>query len=341
MRYVRRTVFVLVFTLFATAASAGRQQHGPVILCYHIVGSTDHGIHSISRETFLEQMRYLNEHGYRVISLSELYERMSRGGELPLNTVVVTVDDGWRSTMTEVLPIMRRFGFPFTAFIYPRFVAGGGSEVAGSLSWDEIRTLVNEGVDVQSHTYSHAFLTRARQRSRSATDYAKWLWRELAGSREAIEKQIGRPVRFLAYPYGDYDTRVAQAAAAAGYAAAVTCNHGPIQIGDDVYRLRRYAIDRTTTLEAFKRYVANAGKPVVRKRAEKITLRRPKPKSDAVPLAVTASAYGFTAARAETLAKYPVDSERRHSSAATSARVDAIMPNRREIAIVVEESEET
>jgi peptidoglycan/xylan/chitin deacetylase (PgdA/CDA1 family) len=188
-----RSLFALALLLLMTtplfAAKRSRNERGPVILCYHVVSESNQGIHSITRETFVQQMRYLKDHGYRVISLAELSDLLSRREPLPKNTVVVTVDDGWRSTLTEVLPVMQKLGFPFTAFIYPRFVGGGGS----SLSWDEIRSLLKAGVDIQSHTYSHAFLTRKRQRSRSAAQYSSWLWRELAGSREVIEKNIGRP----------------------------------------------------------------------------------------------------------------------------------------------------
>jgi peptidoglycan/xylan/chitin deacetylase (PgdA/CDA1 family) len=220
------------------------------------VESPRDSIHSITRATFAKQMAYLAENGYRVISLSQLGAHLSgSAGPLPANAVVVTVDDGWRSTLTEVAPVMRRYGFPFTAFIYPRFIGNGGS----SLSWNDVRTLMRGGADIQSHTYSHAFLTRRRQRSRSSAQYAEWLRHELRGSRAVIEKEIGRPVKFLAYPYGDYDTNVARAAAAAGYSAALTCNEGPIVAGADAYRLRRFAIDRTTTFEQFRNYVGRSG----------------------------------------------------------------------------------
>lgn len=299
MRSHRTILLALALFSFATAAYAARgREVGPIILCYHDVGEGS-GLHTISRDTFTRQMRFLKEGGYSVITLASLYDMLERGVELPENAVVVTVDDGWRSTMTEVLPIMKRFGFPFTAFIYPRYVSGEGS----SLSWNEIRQLVDEGVDVQSHTYSHSFLTRRRQSSKSSSAYSAWLWRELAGSREEIEKHIGRPVRFLAYPYGDYDSRVAAAAAAAGYAAAVTCNHGPIVPGADAYRLRRYAIDRTTTFTQFRSYIRAAGDGDLKRRlrlaeipeAERIAAAAAKKQAPAPPRpAVTSTAFAET-----------------------------------------------
>ena len=255
-RRIALVLLVLLSILSLTVPAAARtRESGPVILCYHIVESPMNSSHAITRAAFVRQMSFLAESGYRVISLEQLSDELA-SGNLPANTVVVTVDDGWKSTLTEVLPVMQKFGFPFTAFIYPRFIAPSPL----SLSWDDVRTLVRAGVDVQSHTYSHAFLTRKRQRSRSGAEYAKWLHHELVDSRRTIERQIGKPVRFLAYPYGDYDSNVARAVAAAGYDAALTCNEGPITARADAYKLRRFAIDRSTTLEQFKSYIRESGR---------------------------------------------------------------------------------
>jgi peptidoglycan/xylan/chitin deacetylase (PgdA/CDA1 family) len=335
-------ISLLTLVIAAPASAARKREAGPVILCYHNIGQ-GHGIHSISRQTFVQQISYLKDHGYNVISLSTLSELLGRGVELPLNTVVVTVDDGWRSTMTEVLPVMKSYGFPFTAFIYPRFVTGEGS----SLSWDEIRKLMKEGVDVQSHTYSHAFLTRKRQRSRSGAEYSSWLWRELAGSRREIEKQTGKAVRFLAYPYGDYDSRVAAAAAAAGYAAALTCNEGPIVAGADAYRLRRFAIDRTTSFDQFKSYVGRSGKGTPRKPGKLASLAPRVVKKQArkgvikAPVAAVSASAFIVSSRKSGILPLPVSqSEDSPSASPIDESVAAIVRTRRDIEAVDEESDD-
>ncbi|MHB0970877.1 MAG: polysaccharide deacetylase family protein [Thermoanaerobaculia bacterium] len=225
------------------------------ILCYHIVESPSDTEFSMSREAFRTQMEYLASSGYNVISLTELFEYVSgQNRSIPDNAVVVTVDDGWRSTYTRIYPEMKKLGLPFTVFVYPKFV--GMSDYA--LTWRQIREMADDGVDIQSHTYSHAYLTKRRHPSFGPKRYSEWLERELAGSRETIEEKTGKPVRFLAYPYGDYDAVVARRAMEAGYDAAVTANFGAVGRSSDLFRLSRVIIYARTSFAEFRRQVGAA-----------------------------------------------------------------------------------
>ncbi|HEU4522634.1 MAG TPA: polysaccharide deacetylase family protein, partial [Thermoanaerobaculia bacterium] len=85
--------------------------------------------------------------------------------------------------------------------------------------------------------------------------YAGWLHRELAESRRIIEKETGKDVRYLAYPYGDYDSRVAKMAARAGYDAALTCDFGRVKRGSDPLRMKRFVIDKQMTFADFRKYL--------------------------------------------------------------------------------------
>ena len=49
---------------------------------------------------------------------------------------------------------------------------------------------------------------------------------ELAGSREAIRRELGRSAAHVAYPNGDYDATVLWAAAEVGYVGGFTCVTG-------------------------------------------------------------------------------------------------------------------
>jgi peptidoglycan/xylan/chitin deacetylase (PgdA/CDA1 family) len=249
----RASIAALVLTLTGMAASFAAeppQEYGATVLCYHIVESPQDPRMEVSRETFRQQMRYLAMTGYNVIPLRDLYEYAAgKRASLPKNAVVITIDDGWRSTYTEVWPEMKRRGFPFTVFIYPKII--GQTPIA--MSWKQIKEMADAGVDIQSHTYSHAFLSRRRNASASDAEYAKWLERELSESKRVIEKETGRPVRFLAYPYGDFDQRVTAAVAKVGYDAGLTCEAGRVKRGSDPLRMRRIAIEKRMDFAMFRR----------------------------------------------------------------------------------------
>jgi len=226
------------------------------ILAYHVVQSPIDTIYSVEREKFQEQMRYLAMTGFNVIPLADLLDYVEgRRESLPPNPVVITVDDGWRCTYTEIYPELKKLGFPFTVFIYPKFIQKMKNTYA--LSWAEVKKMAEDGVDIQSHSFSHPFLTHRRNALLSEDDYLSWLETELTRSKQAIEKATGKPVRFLAYPYGDYDSRVAGATAAAGYEAALTCDYGVVRKGSNPFRMKRVSIFKNTSFATFRRYLGS------------------------------------------------------------------------------------
>ena len=237
---------------FSASAAPPSQSQTAMILCYHIVQSPNDTKFSMSREQFIQQMFYLKATGYHVIPLSDLYEYVTGGlDELPPNSLVVTVDDGWRSAYTEIYPVMKELNFPFTIFIYPKFV--GQSYYA--VTWKEIKEMSDNGVDIQSHTLSHPFLSRKRNSFRSDAQYNAWLDDELRTSKALLEENTGKPVRFLAYPYGDYDDGVSLSASIAGYDAAVTTNFGQVKKGTNPFLLRRVMIMKDTSFATFRHYL--------------------------------------------------------------------------------------
>jgi peptidoglycan/xylan/chitin deacetylase (PgdA/CDA1 family) len=247
-------VAVAILVLMPSVVEADNGAPIATILCYHAVESPAKGRFSITPQEFLQQISYLIETGYSVIPLADLVDYLEGNlDSLPPNAVVITVDDGWKSTYDVFFQELGRLGLPFTAFIYPKFVIGGEA----SLTWDQIREMADAGVDIQSHTLSHAFLTRGRS-GRGGSDYYQWLSNELVASKRILEEKTGQPVRFLAYPYGDYDGVVAEATRKAGYSAALTCNYGPVTRGADPYRLRRVVIDRETSFARFRRYLGTS-----------------------------------------------------------------------------------
>lgn len=253
----RRAITASILLLISVAASAAPKRNDvdlptATVLCYHIVEAPAAPRMHIDRETFRQQLRYLEMTGYNVVPLRHLYEYvMGKRASLPKNAIVITIDDGWRSTYTEAFPELQKRKFPFTVFIYPNIIG----QTSNALTWAQIKEMANAGVDVQSHALSHPYLTRRKHRAMTDNAYGAWLQRELAESRRILEKQSGRKVQFLAYPYGDYDGHVADAASKAGYDAALTCDFGRVRKGSDPLKMKRFVIDDKMDFAAFRRYL--------------------------------------------------------------------------------------
>jgi peptidoglycan/xylan/chitin deacetylase (PgdA/CDA1 family) len=149
--------------------------------------------------------------------------RMKRGKRL-----AVTFDDGFASVLELGKPILDRLGVPATIYVVSDFAETGApllwdgidqwkggpfDQELRSLGWEQLRALADEGWEVGSHTCDHPRLT--------GCDDAE-LDRQLAVSRAAVERGMGRPCTSICYPYGDVDRRVADAAGRAGYEAGAT-----------------------------------------------------------------------------------------------------------------------
>jgi peptidoglycan/xylan/chitin deacetylase (PgdA/CDA1 family) len=248
------STLVLVVLFIAAAAPRAIAEEPPTatVLCYHIVEAPAAPRMHIDRETFRQQLRYLEMTGYNVVPLRHVYEYVTgKRPSLPKNAVVITIDDGWRSTYTEAYPELKKRKFPFTVFIYPNIIGN----TSNALTWEQIREMADDGVDIQSHALSHPFLTRRRHRSLTDEQYAEWLRKELAESKRILEKASGKKVRYIAYPYGDYDDVVAKAAGKAGYDAALTCDFGRVKKGSDPLKMKRFVIDDKMDFAAFRKYL--------------------------------------------------------------------------------------
>ena len=189
----------------------------PLVLCYHAV--TDDWEHALAvgPNTFARQLAGFLRRGFRPVAA----ERVLEGSGRDLH---VTFDDAFVS-VERAVPVLERLGVSATVFACPGYadegrpldvpeLAAAAAAQPGELAtmtWDALRALVERGLEVGSHTVTHAHLTSLGDGE---------LRRELEESRARLEDELGRPCPFLAYPYGEEDGRVQEAARAAGYVAA-------------------------------------------------------------------------------------------------------------------------
>jgi len=241
--------------LRAAAALLSITLHGIPIIGYHEVDPNPTSGWSVRSDEFVEQMELLDAAGYHVIPIADLADYL--GGTrktLPPNPIVVTVDDGWLCAYTEIAPVMRRFAYPWSLYVYPAIIGHGEH----ALTWPEVLALQAEGVDIEDHTMTHAHLMRRSHADMSESEYLAWLDDELAASKRAIEAETGKDVRFVAYPYGDHDTTVEREAECDNYLLGLTSESGLNTRSTDPMRLHRLAVESDTTLDRFAKEIGLA-----------------------------------------------------------------------------------
>jgi peptidoglycan/xylan/chitin deacetylase (PgdA/CDA1 family) len=246
---------------------AGRREPLAVpVLTYHSVDRTG-SLLSVTPAELRCHLEVLRAGGWRGLTLGKFMDRV-HGQFGSGREVFVTFDDGYENFYTEAAPVLAALDFPATVFVVTdymgarpiwyerdrrsidRFLAGlpfsrdergrlatAMSELGATrlMDWAQARELLRHGIDVQSHSATHPFLTSLDPEALAA---------DLLRSRRAIEDGVGVPAQLLCYPYGDCDVRVAAAARHAGYKAGVLAEHtGP---WPDPFRIGRIGISGET-----------------------------------------------------------------------------------------------
>ena len=213
------------------------------MLTYHRFGDSPYDPFCVPRGCFDRQMQWLAENRLAV-SLADVEAFLAGEKVLPDGAVLVTVDDGFRSVHTRMLPVLREYGIPAVAYVTPGLIRETSKsrepaedEPEPYLSWDELDSLVSGGMVIGSHGWTHRSLGRMGPAE---------VHDEAARSREVLQHRLGRRVASIAYPYGtraDYNHMTGNVLAEAGYTTAFTSRHGAIARNADPLELPRVKVE--------------------------------------------------------------------------------------------------
>jgi peptidoglycan/xylan/chitin deacetylase (PgdA/CDA1 family) len=220
-----------------------------IVLLYHQfrpAGASSNNPWNMPQDVFESEMKYIHDNGYHVVPLSDVLRFIKHEISLPPGSVAITIDDGYKSAIVYAAPILKKYDYPWTFFIYPDFITVG--EGPGAASWKDLLALQAEGVDIESHSMTHPQLTHHKQKIKGVwhnftpEEYDQWLTNETAGAKALLEKKMGKPITCFAYPYGDYNKEVEAKVIAAGYEAIFTVADNPVHSTTDLHSIGRYTI---------------------------------------------------------------------------------------------------
>jgi peptidoglycan/xylan/chitin deacetylase (PgdA/CDA1 family) len=171
------------------------------------------------------------------VSWDEALAILSGGIALDRPHFCLSFDDGDKSWMNVLLPILTELNLPATFFLITSTIdTHTGSS---RLTWRDCRELAAHGMNIGSHTRTHRRLTRLDDSEARI---------ELFDSKAEIEHQLGREVMDFSAPYGrpgedflvDRDVLLAQEA---GYRSFATTARGPMGAGDSPMAILREGLN--------------------------------------------------------------------------------------------------
>ena len=220
------------------------------ILCYHRFGSRPSQL-AVTPAAFEAQMEHLARNGYHVIPLSSLVGFLERGEPVPRKSVVLTIDDGYRSTYEVAFPILRKYGFPATVFLYSDFVGA-----PDALTWPQMKEMEASGlVNIQPHSKTHANLA-TRMAGETDAKYRDRMRAEIDTPIRLIQERLAVPSLAFAYPYGDVNETVVDLLKRDGVRLGVTVTPGGNGFYAYPFMLRRSMVFGGDGIDVFRSKLA-------------------------------------------------------------------------------------
>jgi len=218
------------------------------ILSYHKFSESKADKMTVTASAFEEQMKLLVDKGYRVITLDQLFDFLDYKIQIPRKSVVITIDDGWRSTYSIAFPILKKYRYPATLFIYSDLITGSKK----TLDWDLINEMAGNGIDIQCHTKSHRSLTSPAEKE-SFRQYYDAIEQELLDAAKTIKVKTNKEVKYLAYPFGDTNHLVIALLKRQGYRGGLTVKRDGNSFFVNDYRVNRSMIYGDFDLSQFEK----------------------------------------------------------------------------------------
>lgn len=223
----------LLLLLSLPPALACAADHATVFI-YHRFGDSRYPSTNTGLADFRAHLELLRSGRYAVLPLADIVQRLRAGEPLPERCVAITVDDAFRSFLRGAMPLLREYGYPVTLF-----VNSGEMDGPDYLSWDELRRLAAEGVEIGNHSAAHGYLLD----SRPGESRAAWRQRvkgEIQRAQQELIARTGRTPRLFAYPYGEFSRELIDVVRELGFLAAVGQQSGVMGRGQDLYALPRF-----------------------------------------------------------------------------------------------------
>lgn len=222
----------VLLVLFSCCAWATQQAN---IFVYHRFGDQRYPSTNIDVEVFASQLEYLRQNEYNVLYVSDIVRRLKDGLDLPPRCVALTVDDGYISFLSGAMPLLRQYNYPVTLFVSSGAVGSGSY-----LTWQQLRQLQGEGVEIGNHSDMHPYFV-----SEEALGLPGWYvaaQADIQRAQQAFVSNLGAAPIIFAYPYGEYSPALKKLLREEGFLAAFAQQSGVVDAV--VYKNSRYCLPR-------------------------------------------------------------------------------------------------
>lgn len=183
-----------------------------------------------------EQMKYLKDNNFYTATMEDLDLWIDGKINLPEKTTVITIDDGWY--LPRNIQILEKYNLHATLFLI------------GSLASPD--AYKSKSIEIHSHTWNMHNLGECPVGRGGAIlcKDKKYIVEDLKKSSESLNNS-----KYFAYPFYEYNDHAIEALKEAGFKMAFAGIGKKVVRGENKYKVPRYGISNTDTLEKIKNII--------------------------------------------------------------------------------------
>jgi len=222
---------ILIIIFFNNTTLANNIKNSAVVFMYHKFDIPKYPSTNIRPEQFEDHLNEFSKSKYNVLPLTYIIDTIITDGDLPKNTIGISVDDADKSFLSFAWPKLKEKGFPVTLFVNTSTIAENNKNY---LNWEQIRFLKREGVTIGAHSHTHNHMPDMTLEE---------IKKEIELSNKIFLKEINEIPTLFAYPYGEANEKMFNLLKDYKYKVAFGQHSGVINETSNLYYLPRFSLN--------------------------------------------------------------------------------------------------
>ncbi len=244
--------FIIFLIIFFNEVSYS-ENNSAIVLMYHRFDEPKYQSTSISSELFEKHLKLIKENDFNVLNLKDFIDILINKKKIPKKTLVITVDDAFRSFYDFGFPLLKKYNFPFSVFVSTASVSK--NEDSDFMSWEMLKEIQQHKGMVLNHTVDHFSLVELSDRM---------ITEQVTNASNQIGSKLGiNNPKIFSYPYGESSERVEKILEKLGVLAAFSQHSAPVNHNDSIFRLPRFSLNNEYgTLDRLKMIFKTKNLPI-------------------------------------------------------------------------------
>ena len=244
--FILKVAFIFIVCLNISNSYASNIKNSAVVFMYHKFGIDKYPTTSVNLDQFDSHLKEFSKEKYSLLSIEFIVDTIINDGELPENTIGISIDDADKSFYEVSWPMFKENNIPVTLFVNTSTIHKNNKNY---LNWDQIRELKAEGVSIGAHSHSHYHMSDLT---------IEEVRNEIEISNNIFLRELGEIPSLFAFPYGETNEEIINLLKEYKFKVAFGQHSGVINETSNFYYLPRFSLNEKYGAIDRVKFAANA-----------------------------------------------------------------------------------